>query len=98
MTVTLSNACPLPSLNTWNLRRLPWGINCCIWSGLDWGGAGALILALRAIKVSLPIISLKRLDVLALGVIYVGYAAWASLTIALILTVSVINGLSKGRA
>ena len=63
---------------------------------MDWGGAGTLILALRAIKVSLPIIGLKRLDVLALSVIYVGYAAWASLAIALILTVSVINGLSEG--
>jgi hypothetical protein len=55
-------------------------------------------LALGAIEVYLPIISLKRLDVLALGVICVGYTAWASLTIALILTVSVINGLSKSRA
>ena len=57
-----------------------------------------MILALRAIKVSLPIIGLKRLNVLALGVIYIGYTAWASLTIALILTISIINGLSKGRA
>ena len=74
---------------------MAWGINCCIWSSLEWSGAGALILALRAIKVSLPIIGLKRLDVLALGVIYVRYAAWASLTKALILAVSVINGLSE---
>ena len=98
ISVTLSNACLLPSFNSWNLRRLARCIDCCIWSGLDWGGAGALILALRAIKVSLSVISLKRLNVLALGVIYIGYTTWAGLTIALILTVSIVNGLSKGRA
>lgn len=73
---------------------MAWCVYCRIWCGLDWGGIGALILALRAIKVGLPIISLKRLRVLALGVIDVSYATWASLGVALILTIRVINSLS----
>lgn len=50
-------------------------------------------MTLRTIKAGLPIISLKRLRVLALGVIDVGYATWGSLGVALILTVRVINSL-----
>jgi len=38
-----------------------------------------LIGALRTIKISLPIISLKRLSILALGVIDICDATWARL-------------------
>lgn len=54
-----------------------------------------MILPLWAVEISLPTIRLKRAGVLALGVIGVRYSAWARCLVALVLTVSVINSLSK---
>lgn len=74
---------------------MAWSIDCRIWGGLDWDSARALILALGAIEVCLPIISLKRLNVLSLCVVYIGNTTWAGLAVALVMSVGVINGLSN---
>ena len=87
----------LPPLHNRGLWSLSWCVNGGIYLRRRWDSSvGPLIYASRAVVISLFIAYLRGASILALGIKGVRYAAGAGLLVASVLTISVVNSLSKG--